>query len=369
MEKHYTLQVTAGLLGVTIQTLRNWDSAGKIRTVRTPGNRRRVPESEIVRFLGTKLPDISVLMNKPKRTTAKTVAINDNSVLMCKDIAVFDITRNKVLSETLVPGCLLSATMDFTGWMKTRYSKETNFSAGRIMRQIFGKTDYIKAQEETRALSLSDCYWIKKQNEDVLFKNITPHNSFDPVVNLFTGGKADKCWIDAQTLLKVKSFIEFEPYFLCAALGLENAAQAQVTDEGMILSNFTSTELFYETMEQSCFARAEEPYDDPRDILIERFKEQAVALFVVDYLIENNDRNADDYGFLRSSETGEYIAMAPYHNFDRAWSGDVIDLPESAWQGYRGYIHTLCRRAINASEDFDYGTIIERRATHLLSFF
>lgn len=45
------------LLGVCTKTIQRWDKEGKIRCVRTPGNRRRVPESEILRILGeTRLP-------------------------------------------------------------------------------------------------------------------------------------------------------------------------------------------------------------------------------------------------------------------------------------------------------------------------
>jgi putative resolvase len=55
MEKHITLSKAAELLGVTAKTLRVWDSAGKIRMMRTPGNQRRVPESEVVRLSGSKV--------------------------------------------------------------------------------------------------------------------------------------------------------------------------------------------------------------------------------------------------------------------------------------------------------------------------
>jgi len=43
------------MLGVTTKTLRNWDEWGKIKTVRTSGNHRRVPIEEITRLQG-KLP-------------------------------------------------------------------------------------------------------------------------------------------------------------------------------------------------------------------------------------------------------------------------------------------------------------------------
>jgi excisionase family DNA binding protein len=47
-----TLTEAAQQLGVSVKTLRNWDAAGKIKTVRTVGNQRRVPVEEIERLKG-----------------------------------------------------------------------------------------------------------------------------------------------------------------------------------------------------------------------------------------------------------------------------------------------------------------------------
>jgi molybdopterin-binding protein len=40
----------ARLIGVSVDTLRRWDRDGKLRTVRDPGNRRRVPVAEVERL-------------------------------------------------------------------------------------------------------------------------------------------------------------------------------------------------------------------------------------------------------------------------------------------------------------------------------
>ena len=50
------LSRAAKILGLSSQALRNWDNAGKIKTVRSVGNHRRIPMSEINRLLG-KSPD------------------------------------------------------------------------------------------------------------------------------------------------------------------------------------------------------------------------------------------------------------------------------------------------------------------------
>jgi len=53
-ERLYTLKEACLLLGLNPRTIQKWDKQGKIRTVRTPGGRRRIPESEIRRLQGEK---------------------------------------------------------------------------------------------------------------------------------------------------------------------------------------------------------------------------------------------------------------------------------------------------------------------------
>lgn len=47
-----TIGETARRLGVSVATIRRWESAGKITAVRTPGNQRRFPAAEVARILG-----------------------------------------------------------------------------------------------------------------------------------------------------------------------------------------------------------------------------------------------------------------------------------------------------------------------------
>jgi len=53
-ERLYTLKEACLLLGLHPRTIQKWDKQGKIRVVRTPGGRRRIPESELRRLQGEK---------------------------------------------------------------------------------------------------------------------------------------------------------------------------------------------------------------------------------------------------------------------------------------------------------------------------
>ncbi len=52
MEKLYSLKEAKRLLGVQTKAIQRWDREGMIRVIRTPGGRRRIPESEILRIQG-----------------------------------------------------------------------------------------------------------------------------------------------------------------------------------------------------------------------------------------------------------------------------------------------------------------------------
>ena len=186
----------------------------------------------------------------------------ENLLLMCKDKPVYDISKDSILNENLVPGAILRGTMTFDTWLRTRYSVGSNTSARRLMLRAFGADNHNKDTiRATRALSLSDCYWLKSQDERVTFAEVTPYLNQEwdgsgifkggSISTLFVNGAADKKWLDSRTLLKVGSFKEIEPYRLCAQLGIEYAADVRLSDEGLLLTNFTNTDCFLESMEQS----------------------------------------------------------------------------------------------------------------------
>ena len=50
--RHYTAAEAARALGISLDTLRRWDRAGRIRTERDSANRRLVPAEEVARLRG-----------------------------------------------------------------------------------------------------------------------------------------------------------------------------------------------------------------------------------------------------------------------------------------------------------------------------
>jgi len=58
--KLYPLKEAARILGVHPMTIKRWEAKGKIKCIKTIGNTRRVPESEIKRILSKQIATIEV---------------------------------------------------------------------------------------------------------------------------------------------------------------------------------------------------------------------------------------------------------------------------------------------------------------------
>ncbi|MCL1934868.1 MAG: hypothetical protein FWF57_00585 [Defluviitaleaceae bacterium] len=296
-------------------------------------------------------------------------------ILMCKNTKVYDIDNNTILNEYLLPGAINNGIMDYLTWMKTRYSVGSNVSARRLMLRAFGSDNHNSSLKVTRALSLSDCYWLKEKDENILFENVTPYLNKEwdgtgqftggSISTLFVNGAANKKWIDKDTLVKFNSSKEIIPFQLAEKLELNLVPKTWIKEGDFYIENFTSMSVMLETMEQSGFVK-----DDisPQELAIDVFKEDAVSLFVLDYLVEHDDRHWGNFGYLRDTNTGQYLGMAYYYDFDWAWSDAVVPLPQNALLNYSTLIKYLAKKAIQVSDEFEdnYRNIITKRAKELL---
>lgn len=162
---------------------------------------------------------------------------------------------------------------------------------------------------------------------------------------------------------------EFEAYELCAKLGLSKyAAKIEIASGGLFVRNIAPPDCYLESFESSEYVSSytNGEISDARSVAIDMYKERAVSLFVLDYLCENDNRHGGNLGVLRNSKTGEYLSMAPYYDFNRAWSGNVLALPKNALPSFSKLISSLAERAISAANDLKYCETIKKRANELL---
>ena len=106
-----TLGEAARALGVSADTLRRWDRAGKLRTVRDARNRRLVPEEEIARLSDKpQRPPTGAKLSARNRFAGVVRSVEVDGVMAIVEIeagphiVVAAVTRDSVEELGLAPG-------------------------------------------------------------------------------------------------------------------------------------------------------------------------------------------------------------------------------------------------------------------------
>jgi molybdopterin-binding protein len=122
-----SLGEAARALGVSVDTLRRWDNAGKLRTVRDQRNRRRVPEAEVERLSShPKRHRTGDRLSARNRFTGVVRSVEADGVMALVEIeagphmVTAAITRDAVEELGLAPGVEATATVKATSVMVER---------------------------------------------------------------------------------------------------------------------------------------------------------------------------------------------------------------------------------------------------------
>jgi len=121
--KDYTAREAAQALGISLDTLRRWDRAGRIRTRRDSANRRVVSAREVARLRGSEASHMSA--RNRLRGTVRSVEID--GLLAQVEILVTEptrivaiVTRDAVEELGLEPGAAATAIVKSTSVMVER---------------------------------------------------------------------------------------------------------------------------------------------------------------------------------------------------------------------------------------------------------
>ncbi len=96
----YSIGKTAELLGVTIQTVRNWEEQGKIKSIRSVGNHRRFSEDEINRILClTKPKNEKITLGYARVSTANRKNDLERQIRVIEKFCVANGWRYKTISD------------------------------------------------------------------------------------------------------------------------------------------------------------------------------------------------------------------------------------------------------------------------------
>jgi molybdopterin-binding protein len=122
-----TLGEAARALGVSADTLRRWDRAGKLRTVRDARNRRLVPEAEIERLSDRpQRPPTGAKLSARNRFAGVVKSVEVDGVMALVEIeagphvVVAAVTRDSVEELGLAPGVPATAAVKATSVMVER---------------------------------------------------------------------------------------------------------------------------------------------------------------------------------------------------------------------------------------------------------
>jgi molybdopterin-binding protein len=120
MQRHYTAAEAARALGISLDTLRRWDRAGRIKTERDSANRRLVPASEVARLRGLEGEQMSA--RNHFRGVVREVKVEGLLAQVELDVTessrvVAIITRDAAEELGLAPGMPASAVVKATSVM------------------------------------------------------------------------------------------------------------------------------------------------------------------------------------------------------------------------------------------------------------
>ncbi len=245
------------------------------------------------------------------------------------------------------------AFLDINDWIDGRQIAKHRTSIEALMRELGLNTrhDFIGI---IRCLSLTDTFWMKREDEDLKWKDVSLYqNPFDDVIariafdgtgmygrknsptspEFATSGSFAKCWIreNGQIFLLKRGSTGyanagFEPYSEALAADLLDAAKIDhVPYHVMKFRGKLACKCPIFTSEQEGFVSAHRFFEgnfDVDDMLAFSAKHGAEESFremiVMDAVMANVDRHAGNYGFLVDNDSGEILRMAPLFDHNMA---------------------------------------------------
>ncbi len=300
-----------------------------------------------------------------------------NGKLMLKDTIVANIIDNyiEIVEKDLCP-LYFTKNKDIESWLRMR-AIDSHRTHSRLIKKALRikRTDDIGAVLKFNAATITDCYWIKLDNEDLSwndirfkdnkyselalkgdFKAIFQEESRTP--ELTNIGSFEKCWKqDGEGnwwLYKDGTNKELYSELFVNKLGLKlgfDMANYELEDNYVKSKDFTNNgELTLELMR--VLMEDEDDFEDNFKKLYsisEEIAKDYIKMIYLDTLSYNVDRHTENYGLLRDSNTGEILKLAP--NFDNNLS--LISRNQETYsEGFISYFTNFMKENDKANKMF-----------------
>lgn len=275
-------------------------------------------------------------------------------VLMLKDSKVLDLKTLEIYNQQLLPFYLRAGVTKkrVTTWLACRTVTLTR----NQIKQLLNLLNFPQSQDENtlawismlvRTINVEDAYWLNDDDCKYQWKDVNPlythrgdtllpvllNKEFIDVsfetIELTTKGTVDKGWLrdDVFKLFKTTRWKQEVDASLCLdSLNVEHVqykSYSYLGTDGCLCCNMSTSELSRVTA-----AEVRNSFYDYNDFLHYVISIDAQSFYnmcVVDYLIANQDRHGENWGFYMDNETGKLVKLHPL--FDHNWAfGEVAML-------------------------------------------
>lgn len=282
--------------------------------------------------------------------------------LMHKDEEIAVIKNTEIVeikNKSLLPIIMLNQEkVAFENWLQTRVIDTHRTNSRQIRRRLSVRSEVPKEIViKARAISITDAYWLKWDNEDISFSDIRKRLSdglntialygnsdeidfkdSDITPELTNIGSFEKCWklIDGKWfMIKKGSYKENFAEVLISNIAIHlgfNAVKYESIDEGRLVKckDFTSNaDVDFEPM--FSFVRDYWEIDDSIGIIEQLgYIKEFLDIIFMDALCYNIDRHTFNFGILRKD--GKPIGLAPNFDNNLGLSGVLNDAAlENTW--------------------------------------
>lgn len=298
----------------------------------------------------------------------------ENKVLAFSAVSDFNrLIVGDVFDEKLVPIGICKKTTKkldfapdnerFSVWWKNRTipSGRKNLEKALELLHVSNKSELL---DKTHSLNLTDHYWVKKEDEHIQWKDINYFdNGFDEFIgeylllkrertfsenslnnpDLFTDGLLPKKWLQKDGeifLLKgTESAFQQEPFneviasYICQKLGIPHVSYSvtALNDDGekeyfSLCKNFVTKDTeFISAYDIDCSFQKHNHESNYQHFVnscnllgIKNFEQDLQKMLAVDFIMSNTDRHLHNFGFLRNSDTLEWIGLAPVYDTEKS---------------------------------------------------